>query len=368
MNQIEQRSDKEEGELQRLRDTAEHRRNRRGDEKRRRLFLLLRFCAYIDSKCRARQTKHLAAAVQSKAALREEIAKALRTRHKVVDVPEPVRLNAAVYNCRSIDERKVDEVVQTCRQKNLLRKRVCPDTDDAAGFEEKLELLNGVLYRRPNEAEEKCHRNHDDKADRNDECRSFENAKPVGNVCIIKMIVQKCRTAGNENRTEHAHVERLDIRDHRKPCTGSCILCVVHAEHIRMKRQECGDEVVEQHVDDKRLHRAARRFFFGKADRYGNGKENGHLREHRPRALFDDEPEIIPERSLCGKTAKQSLVLTDDRYRHRETKECEQNDGRIHCTAEPLHVLHDDILTKCHVLSSLKPNPETGHEINLKSN
>ena len=351
VNQIEQRCDKEEGELQRLRDAAEHRRNRRGDEECRRLFLLLGLGADIDRESCTRQTEHLAAAMEGEAALGEEVTQALRARHEVVDMPEPVGLNAAVHNRGAIDERQIDEVMQTGGQEDFLRERICPDADDAAGLEEKLKVLDGVLNGRPDKAENECHRDHYDEADGDDESGSLEDAEPVGDVRVIEVIVQERRAAGDEDRTEHAHVERLDVGDHREPRAGTCCLTVVHAEHIRMERQKTCDEVVEQHIDDERLHRTACRLLLCEADRHGNGEEDRHLCEDRPRTLFDHVPEIVPYRTLCGDAAEQPRVFTYDGHRHRETEEREQNDGRIHRAAEPLHVLHDDILAECHVLS-----------------
>ena len=351
MNQVEQRSDKEEGEFQRLRDAAEHRRNRCGDEEGRRLFLLLGFGTDVDRKRRTRQTEYLAAAVEGEAAFGEELAQTLCTRHEVIDMSEPVGLNAAVHNRRTEHEREIDEVMQTGGQEDFLRERICPDAEDAAGLEEKLKVLDGVLNGRPDKAENECHRDHHDEADRDDERRPLEDAEPVRNVRIIEVIVQERRAAGDEDRTEHAHVQRLDVGDHRKPRAGTCRLTVVHAEHIRMERQETCDEIVEQHIDDERFHRTACRLLFGKADRHGNGEENRHLGEDRPRTLLDHIPEIIPDRTLRGDAAEQPCVFAHDGHRHRETEECKQNDGRIHCAAEPLHVLHNDILAECHVPS-----------------
>ena len=356
VQEIEKRCDKEEGELDWLCDAAEHRRDRRGNEESSRLLAFFGLCTHIDCERCARQTEDLAAAMEGKAALGEEFGKGLAADHEVVDVSEPVCLNAAVDDRRTEDEREIDEVMQTRREEHFLRECVCPDTDNAAGLEEELELLDGVLYRRPDDAEEKCHRDHDDKTDCNDECRAFEDAEPVGDVRVIEVVVQERRAASDEDRAEHTHVKRLDVRDHCKPRAGSRRLAVVHAERTAVKREECGDEVVEEHVDDERFHRTACGLFLRKADGNGDREENGHLREHGPCALFDDEPEIVPECALRGDAAEQPLVLADDGHRHRQTEECKQNDGRIHRAAEPLHVLHDDILAECHVRSSLSQN------------
>ena len=289
--------------------------------------------------------------MEGEAALGEEVTQTLRARHEVVDMPEPVGLNAAVHNRGAINERQIDEVMQTGGQEDFLRERICPDADDAAGLEEELKVLDGVLNGRPDKAENECHRDHHDEADGDDESGSLEDAEPVGDVRVIEVIVQERRAAGDEDRTEHAHVERLDVGDHCEPRAGTCCLTVVHAEHIRMEGEETCDEVVEQHIDDERLHRTACRLLLCEADRHGNGEEDRHLCEDRPRTLFDHVPEIVPYRTLRSDTAEQPRVFTYDGHRHRETEEREQNDGRIHRAAEPLHVLHDDILAECHVLS-----------------
>ena len=74
VQQIKQRRDEKEGEFQRLRDAAEHRRDRRGYQESCRLLALFRLGAGVDGERRARQAEDLAAAVQREAALGEEVA------------------------------------------------------------------------------------------------------------------------------------------------------------------------------------------------------------------------------------------------------------------------------------------------------
>ena len=262
---------------------------------------------------------------------------------------EPVSLDTAIADGRAEDERQVDEVMQACRQEDSFGEGVAPYADDAARLEEELELLDSVLDNRPDEAEEQGHRDHDDEANGYDESRSLEDAEPIRDLRIIEVIVEIRGAAGDEDGTEHAHVERLDVRDHReaRACTGG--LAVIDSEEVTVQRQETGDEVVEHHVDDERFHCAARRFFFREADRNGDGEEDWHLGEYRPGALFDDEPEIVPDCALICDTAKKHRVLADDRDGNRETEECEQDDRRVHCAAEPLQFLHDAIFLDRHV-------------------
>ena len=294
VQQVKQRRDEKEGEFQRLGDAAEHRRDRRRDQESRRLLALFRLSAGVDGERRARQAEDLAAAVQCEAALGEEVAQRLRARHEVVDMAEPIGLDATVDDGRAEDERQVDEVMEAGGQQDFFRERVRPDADDAACLEEELKLLNRVLYHRPDAAEDESHRDHDGEADGNDEGRAFENTKPIGDVRVVEVVVQIRRAARDEDRAEHAHVERLDVRDHRESCARSCRLAVVDAERAAVQREDGGDEVVEEHVDDEGFHGAARRLLLRKADGNGDGEENRHLREHRPRALLDDVPEIVP--------------------------------------------------------------------------
>ena len=294
VQQIKERRDEKEGEFQRLGDAAEHRRDRRRNQESRRLLALFRLGAGVDGERRARQAEDLAAAVQREAALGEEVTERLRARHEVVDVAEPVGLDAAVDDRRAEHERQVDEVMEAGGQQDLLRERVCPDADDAARLEEELELLDRVLYHWPDAAEDEGHRDHDGEADGDDEGRAFENAEPIGDVRVVEVVVQIRRAARDEDRAEHAHVERLDVRDHGKSRAGTCRLAVVDAECAAVQREDGRDEVVEEHVDDEGFHGAACRLLLREADGHGDGEENRHLREHRPRALLDDVPEIVP--------------------------------------------------------------------------
>ena len=183
-------------------------------------------------------------------------------------------------------------------------------------------------------------------ADGDDEGRAFENAKPVGDVRVVEVVVQVCRAARDEDRAEHAHVERLDIRDHGKPRARTRLLREVDAERAAVQCEDGRDEIVEEHVDDEGFHGAACRLLLREADGHGDGEENRHLREHRPRALLDDVPKIVPKGSFGGNAAEKPRVLADDGNRHRQAEEREQYDGRVHRAAEPLHVLHEDILAE----------------------
>ena len=262
---------------------------------------------------------------------------------------EPVSLDTAIADGRAEDERQVDEVMQACRQEDSFGEGVAPYADDAARLEEELELLDGVLDSRPYEAEEQCHRDHDGEADGYDEGRTFEDAEPVRDLRIIEVVVDPRGAAGDEDGAEHAHIERLDVRDHRKACARTSCLAVIHSEEAAVQRQECGYEVVEAHVDDEGLHCAARRFLFREADWNGDGEEDWHLGKYRPGTLFDDEPEIVPDCAFICNAAEKHGVLADNRDGNRETKECEQDDRRVHCAAKPLQFLHDAIFLDRHV-------------------
>ena len=190
---------------------------------------------------------------------------------------------------------------------------------------------------------------HHRKAYRDDKSRAFEDAEPVGDVGIIEAIVQVGRHAGDEDGTEHAHVQRFDVGNHGQSCAGAGILTVVHTEVSTMQGKETGDEIVEQHVDDETFHRATGLLLFGKTDWHGDGEEDGHLGEYRPGPLLDHIPEVIPDCPLRGDTPQYAFILADDGQCYRQTKECEQDDRRIHGAAKPLHPLHHAVFADCHM-------------------
>ncbi len=278
--------------------------------------------------------------MEGKAALREHFFQALGARSEIIEVLQPVCLDAAIADGRAEDERQIDEVVQASREQDALGERVAPDADDAGGFQEILEVHDGVLDGRPDEAEQEGRRNHDDEAYSHDERRAFEDAEPIRNIGIVEAVVQVARYAGDEDGAEHAHVEGLDVRDHGEAGASAGGLRIINSEEVAVQREESGDEVVEHHVDDERLHRAAGRLLFREADWNGDSEQNRHLVEYGPCALLDDVPEIVPDGTLRGERAEHHLILADDGERNRETEECEQYDWRVHSAAKPLHLLH----------------------------
>ena len=120
MDGIEERSHKQEGEFQRLCDAAEHSGDGSGNQERCRLFLLLGTGAHVDGQSRTGQAENLGIAVEGKAALREKVAEALTADSEIIEVLQPVSLDAAVADSGAEDERQVDEVMETCGQKDSL--------------------------------------------------------------------------------------------------------------------------------------------------------------------------------------------------------------------------------------------------------
>ena len=253
----------------------------------------------------------------------EHVPQGMSTGGEIIEVLQPVSLDAAVADSRTVNEGQVNEMMQACRQENAFREGVSPDAEDAAGLEEELELFDTVLDRRPDVAEEERHGQHDQEADGNDEGRSLEDAEPVRNFRIIEMVVQVGRDAGNEDSAEHAHVQGLDVGNHGQARAGTGVLTIVDAEVAAVKGQDTGDEIVEYHVDDETFHGTAGLFFLGKANGNGDGKEDRHLIEDGPGALLDDVPEIIPEGPFFCQAAEEARIAEDDRQGDSQPEEGE---------------------------------------------
>ena len=159
-------------------------------------------------------------------------------------------------------------------------------------------MFDTVLNGRPDIAEEKGCRQHNHKADGDDEGRSLEDAEPVRNFRIIEAVVEIGRNAGNEDGAEHAHVQGLDVGNHGQTRTGSGVLTIIDAEIAAVEAQDTRNEVVEDHVNDETFHSTASLLLLGKANGNGDGEENRHLFKYRPGTLLDDVPEIVPQSSL----------------------------------------------------------------------
>lgn len=78
----------------------------------------------------------------------------MSTGGEIIEVLQPVSLDAAVADSRTVNEGQVNKMMQACRQENAFREGVSPDAEDAAGLEEELELFDTVLDRRPDVTEE----------------------------------------------------------------------------------------------------------------------------------------------------------------------------------------------------------------------
>ena len=287
--------------------------------------------------------------MESKAALREEVTQILAADSKVTQMLQPVSLNAAIADSRAEDKGQIYEMMQTCWQQDALRESISPDSHQSTGLEEILELHDGMLHSRPYQAEKESYGNHHGKAHSHHKGRAFENPQPVGDIGIIEAVVEPGRHTSNEDSSQHAHVQSLDIGYHGQPRACSRFLAVINPEVSAVQSEEAGNEIIEEHVDDKALHSTAGRLLLGKTDGHGDGKEDRHLGEHRPGTLFYYKPEIIPKSSLGSQAAQDSLILANNCQGYRKTKECKQDNRRIHCTAKPLHPLHDTILTERHV-------------------
>ena len=313
MDDIEDRGDEQEGKFNRFRNAAEDGCNRSRNEQGSDFLALFRFGTIVHGQGCARQAEDFGTAVKGKAALGEQVPQGMSTGGEVIEVLQPVRLDATVADSRAVDEGQIDEVVQTGRQEDAFREGVRPDAEDAAGLEEELELFDAVLDGRPDVAEEERHGQHDQETDSDDEGRALEDAEPVRDFCIIKTVMQVRRDAGDEDSAEHAHVQGLDVGNHGQSRTGTGVLTVIDAEVTAVQGQDTGDEIVEDHVDDEAFHGAAGLFLLGKANGNGDGKEDRHLIEDRPGPLLDDVPEIVPESPFFCQAAEETRVAEDDR-------------------------------------------------------
>ena len=165
----EERCNEQEGEFQRLCDTTKHCRDGCRNQETCYRTAFLRFSRNVHGSRNTRDTKHLGGTMQGEACTREHVFQGMSTRCEILQMLEPVLLDTAIDDCRSKDERRVNEMMQTSRNEDTFAERVDPDADKVTGFQEALEACDGMLYFRPYDAEYECHWDHEEEACSNNE-------------------------------------------------------------------------------------------------------------------------------------------------------------------------------------------------------
>ena len=307
MHDEQRRGDKQEGKLDRLGHAAEDRGERDRDEQRHDLLFLFRTGGCVEGQRDAGTSEDFGESGCGETRFGYQRLERGGRGRDLGQAGRPVGVQAAGNDRVVIVERGVQNVVQAERDQQAFEQDENPDAQRARALNESLKGQHTKLHLRPYERRDQRDRNHDEKADHEYEGGAVERTQPVGQFGVIKLVVQPDNNARNSQRADHAHVERLDVGDHRKAARAADLGGKVHAECCAPLGEHRAQEVVEGQIEDKRLHAAARILLLCHADWQRHRKQQRKLIEHRPAALQDHVPALVEQAIRFGQIAHDGL-------------------------------------------------------------
>ena len=249
-------------------------------------------------------------------------------------------VDAAVHHGVVIVERAVQQVVQAEGDERALQEGEDPHTGQADRCHEALEGADAVLHVRPHQAGDERGGKHHEERDHVDERGAGEHAEPLGKLGLEELVVQRDDDAGDGEGADHAHVERLDARDHGETRRAAGLSGEIDTEGRAPLGQHRGHEIVEGEVGDEHFHAAARVLLVGQADGQRDRKQQRQLVEDRPTALQDHVPHAVPQRIGSRQWAEDDLGGEQRAETDHHASERKEKHRREHGTAELLDLLH----------------------------
>ena len=334
------RRDKEERELDGLGDAAEQRGERDGDEEREELLALVRPRGGVERRGDAGDAEDLCPAGGGDGSPRRDGGDGRRGRGELRQGVGPGADDAAAHEHAVVVERRVEQMVQAKRHEHPLEEHKDARARHAGAHDHVLKPGDKRLDVGPDEGRRRGEWDHGRERDRVHESGAREGAEPLGELDVEELVMQGDDHARDDERADHAHVERLYPRHHGKAGGATGLGREVDAQLGAPGLDDVAQEVAEREVADERLHAAACLLLVRKADGQRDGKEKRQLVKHGPAALEDDVPALAPEGSLGGDGADGGLGRAQRADADDDAREREQQHGREHRPAETLDFLH----------------------------
>ena len=343
MNHKQAGGNKQEGEVERLGNAAEHSGKGDGDEQGLDALLALGLGGHVERDGHAKRTKDLSptragvgspgcSILEGNARIGSELGQDIG----------PGGKDATVDRRVVVIERRIDKVMQARRDQNALKEGKDAHAKRTGGKDESLEGRDCGLNVRPYQASDNCDRNHDKETDHVDEHGAGEHAQPLGQLGIKVLVVQHRGDTRDNERAHDAHVERLDARDGGKTGAATSLDGEVNAKGWTPLAQNRAYKVVKGKVDGYSFHAAACVLLVRERDRQSHAEQQRHLVKERPSALEQNIPAVKPQMTRGGHLAEDRLGGKQRAQADDDSGECEENCRSIHCTAKTLYLLHHD--------------------------
>ena len=297
------RCDEEEGELDWLRDTREHRGQGSGEQETFGGRLLRRLRAAVHGECCARQAEDHEDELTGEVARRicAEVRDVRRSELSEEDVLAALN-ELAVDHHRAADarlpERQVEDVVQAERDQCALDDTEDQRADVARARDEAAECEDALLRQRPDEVEADADEEVGDRRDDRHEARAAEERQRVRQDDLMELIVEVRDADADDDATEDAHLIRHDA-------ARACNRALEHARRDRTVRQDLAVELehgvagaVHDEEGDHGGESCDLALCLGHADGDADGEDDRQVAENRAARAGHDGQQAAEERSI----------------------------------------------------------------------
>ena len=343
MHDEQDRSHEQEAELDGLGDTGDKGGDCSGDQHGLDLFAVLRACSLVHGQAGTDQTKHLgnAAGIPDDGLAQHSNGGICDL--GIVDVAgtlQHLTAHGGSATQRGVQERGVDQMVQTGGDQQTLQRAVDEQAKVACAADKAAQRIDASLCIRPHKGEQHSHDHHD--RDQHDE---YETGTAVDLECIIELcfteaVVHIGHHNAQQQADEHAHVQHLNAQDHGLTGAGKAAL-YQHTAHIHKLVHG-----VEEHQKCQQRDKACLRFFLvgqtnGQTDTEDDAKvcKDGVERTGQQGTETDGD-RVVQKRQDCLQPRIGEQVAHSDQ----NTGDGQDQHGDEHCFGKPLQRVHDLIL------------------------
>ena len=336
-------SHEQEAELDGLGDTGDKGGDCSGDQHGLDLFAVLRACSLVHSQAGADQTKHLgnAAGIPDDGLAQHSNGGICDL--GIVDVAgtlQHLTAHGGSAAQRGVQERGVDQMVQTGGDQQALQRAVDEQTKVACTADKAAQRVDASLCIRPHKGEQHSHDHHD--RDQHDE---YETGTAVDLECIVELcfteaVVHIGHHNAQQQADEHAHVQHLNAQDHGLTGAGKAAL-YQHTAHIHKLVHG-----IEEHQKCQQRDKTCLRFFLvgqtnGQTDTEDDAKvcKDGVERAGQQGTETDGD-RVVQKRQDCLQPRIGEQVAHSDQ----NTGDGQDQHGDEHCFGKPLQRIHDLIL------------------------
>ena len=336
-------SHEQEAELDGLGDTGDKGGDSSGDQHGLDLFAVLRTCSLVHGQASTDQTKHLGNAAGIPDDRLAQHSNGGICDLGVVDVAgtlQHLTAHSGSAAQRGVQERGVDQMVQTGGDQQTLQRAVDKQAEVACAADKAAQSVDASLCIRPHRGEQHSQNHHD--RDQNDEHKTSAavDLESVVELSLAEAVVHPCDHDAQQQADEHAHVQDLNAQNHGLTGAGKAAL-YQHTAHVHEFVHG-----IEEHQECQQRDKACLRLFLvGQAHAEAHAEDNAQIaqdgveRTGQQRAEADGD-RVVQKRQHCLQPDIGEQVAHSDE----NTGNGQDQNGDEHCFGEPLQCIHYLIL------------------------